>query len=130
MAICGNARGILVIVEGESGRELQFGSFTRVGCFSQRKIRGAGAGAAERAGRLAFEAANPLLKPLLKLCQTGPLLIVATRQGRLAGEPADPSPLEILSVSSDDADEKQEEQDGGVVSASSHSSKQNQNTEQ
>jgi hypothetical protein len=56
------------------------------------------------------------------------LLIVATRQGRLAGEPADPSPLEILSVSSDDADEKQEEQDGGVVSASSHSSKQNQNT--
>jgi hypothetical protein len=72
MAICGNARGILVIVEGESGRELQFGSFTRVGCFSQRKIRGAGAGAAERAGRLAFEAANPLLKPLLKLCQTGP----------------------------------------------------------
>jgi hypothetical protein len=29
-------------------------------------------------------------------------LIVATRQGRLAGEPADPSPLEILSVSSDD----------------------------
>jgi hypothetical protein len=43
------------------------------------------------------------------------LLIVATRQGRLAGEPADPSPLEILSVSSDDADAKQEEQDGGVV---------------
>jgi hypothetical protein len=69
----GNVRGILVIAEGESGRELQFGSFTRVGCFSQRKIRGAGEGAAERAGRLAFEAAKPLLKPLLKLCQTGPI---------------------------------------------------------
>jgi hypothetical protein len=26
--LCGNVRGILVIVEGESGRELQFGSFT------------------------------------------------------------------------------------------------------
>jgi hypothetical protein len=64
--------GILVIAEGESGRELQFGSFTCVGCFSQRKIRGAGEGAAERAGRLAFEAAKPLLKPLLKPRQTGP----------------------------------------------------------
>jgi hypothetical protein len=69
--LCGNVRGILVIVEGESGRELQFGSFTGVGCFSQCKSRGADERAAERAGCLAFEAAKPLLKPLLKLCQTG-----------------------------------------------------------